>query len=308
LTLAVEFAAAAACMNVTTIRAQNLAAPTSKFEVASIKLCRAGDMPAGGGRSGGGASGNDPGRLRLECQNLDRLVRLAYIQFADGKDWFPGGPGPSRRQINQPVAGEPPWANSDRYTIDAEPQTPQTAGMMHGPMLQSLLEERFRLKLHRDRRDVPVYALVVGKGGPRLTASTEESCRPLDLASDLPAPPRPGEPPLCELFRPDKNGGTQTLGQTLGGLCRQFSVALDRDVVDRTGIAGKFDIRLEVSEDDLFPFARQNRASDAAASALPDDPLSAIMAAVQKLGLKLEPAKATAEFLVIDRVERPSEN
>ena len=210
--------------------------------------------------------------------------------------------------MNQPISGEPAWANSGRYTIDAKPESPQTAGMMRGPMLQTLLEDRFRLKIHRDLRDVPIYALVVGKGGPKLAPTRKESCRSLDFTKDPPPLPRPDEPPPCGFFRPDRSGGTETLGQTLAGLCRQFSVALDRDVVDRTGIAGTFDIHLEVSGDDLFPFARRDSAGDPAAPAMPADPLAAIMAAVQELGLKLESAKASAEFLVIDRVERPSEN
>lgn len=288
-----------------TIRAQS----TPKFEVASIKPCKAGDLPAGGGRSAGGAaSGNDPGRLSLECQTLDRLIRMAYIRFADGKDWYPGSPGATPRQMNQPISGEPAWANSDRYTIDAKPESPQTAGMMRGPMLQALLEDRFGLKIHRDLRDVPIYALVVGKGGPKLAPTRKDSCTSLDFTKDPTPWPRPVEPRPCGFFRPDRSGGTETLGQTLAGLCRQFSVALDRDAVDRTGIAGTFDIHLELSEDDLFPFARPESAGDPAALALPADPLTAIMAAVQKLGLKLESAKAPAEFLVIDHVERPSPN
>jgi uncharacterized protein (TIGR03435 family) len=180
--------------------------------------------------------------------------------------------------------------------------------MMHGPILQTLLEDRFRLETHRDIKDVPVYALVVGKSGPKLIGTKKESCRSLDFTKD-PPPPQPVQPPFCGVFLPGSNTGeTKTFGQTLAGLCRQFSVALDRDVVDRTGIAGKFDIDLELSGDELFPFARGNSAGDASAPAVPADPLTAIMAAVQKLGLKLEPAKASAEFIVIDHVERPSAN
>src|ERR1039457_7075292 len=116
-------------LNMATIRTQSV----PRFEVASIKPCKAGDMPAGGGRSAGGsASGNDPGRLSLECQTLDRLIRMAYIRFADGKDWSPGSPGATPRQMNQPISGEPARANSGRYTIDAKPESPQTAGMMRG--------------------------------------------------------------------------------------------------------------------------------------------------------------------------------
>jgi len=294
-----------AALNVSTIRAQS----TPRFEMASIKPCKAGDMPTGGGRSAGGtASGNDPGRLSLQCQTLDRLIRTAYLRFGDGKDWYPGKPGATPKQMNQPISGEPAWVNSDRFNIDAKPESPQAAGKMRGPMLQTLLEDRFRLKIRRDVREVPVYALVVGKGGGRLAATRRESCISVDFTKDPPPLPGPDEPPFCGFFRPDRSGGTETLGQTLAGLCRQFSVALDRDVVDRTGIAGTFDIHLELSGDDIFPFARRDSVGDPAASAVPADPLAAIMAAVQKLGLKLESAKAPSDFLVIDHVERPSAN
>ena len=80
--------------------------------------------------------------------SADRLIRFAYLQYASDKH----EPGPSTfssRIMNQNIAGDPGWAQSERYTIDAKPQTPQTLEMMRGPMLQTLLEERFKLKIHR---------------------------------------------------------------------------------------------------------------------------------------------------------------
>jgi len=177
-------------------------------------------------------------------------------------------------------------------------------------MLQSLLEDRFKLKIRHEIRDVPVYALVAAKGGPKLQATRKESCTPIDLI-DPTALPGPGQPPPCGSFRPDKNGGMETFGQTLTGLCRQFSAALDRDVLDRTGIRGQFDIHLALSSDDLLPFARPGAepgAADASPSAAPADPLSAVMAALQKLGLKLEPARTPGEFIAVDHIEKPTQN
>jgi uncharacterized protein (TIGR03435 family) len=141
--------------------------------------------------------------------------------------------------------------------------------------------------------------------------SKKESCTAFDLASPAPPPPTPGQPPLCGFFRPDRNGGVETLGQTLAGLSMQFSAALDRPVVDRTGIAGTFDIHLELAPDDLFPSARRNEApavADPAAPPTPPDPLGAITLATQKLGLKLEATRVSTEFIAIEHVERPSEN
>jgi uncharacterized protein (TIGR03435 family) len=90
----------------------------------------------------------------------------------------------------------------------------------------------------------------------------------------------------------------------------QFSVAMDRDVVDRTGLTGKFDIHLELTQQELFPWAPPPDPASAggAPHPIPSDSTSAIMAAVQKLGLRLEPAKAIFPHLIIDRIERPSQN
>jgi hypothetical protein len=153
-------------VHVSAIRAQS---SLPKFEVASIKLCQPGDVPRGGGRGSGGAGGSDPGLLRFTCVPVDRLIRLAYLRYASAKP-EPEAATFSLRIMNQDIAGEPGWAQSDRYTIDAKPETPQSIGMMRGPMLQTLLEERFKLKIHQDDKEVPVYALVVGKGAAKLTA------------------------------------------------------------------------------------------------------------------------------------------
>ena len=286
-------------------RAQMSPAARPKFEVASIKLCRPGDAPLGGGRSG--ANGNDPGRLHLTCQTLDGFIRMAYIRFASVD--ANGMSTASTRVRNQPIAGEPDWANSERYSIDAKPESPQNLPTMNGPMLQTLLEDRFQLRIRHEAKDVPVYQLVVGRGGPKLTPTTKASCTAVNFSQDAPPePPKPGEPPFCGPFRRDKNGGIETFGQTLAGLCRQFSAAVDRDVVDRTGLAGEFDIHLDMSDEELFPWERRTSAAPADPPELQPDPLSAITRAVQKLGLRLEPAKASADFLVVDHVARPSEN
>jgi uncharacterized protein (TIGR03435 family) len=292
--------------------AQSAPATPPKFEVASVKPCNATDVPSSrGGRKGGRAS-IDPGMLRLECRSLDDLIRMAYIRFATGKKdsrAFSLG-GVLWRTFNQEIGGSPAWIKSDRYTINAKPEDAQTAAMMQGPMLQSLLEDRFKLQIRRDTKEVPVYALaVMSKGGPKLVAARKENCTVLDFTNGPPQPPGPDQPPPCGMFRVNKNGGMDTFGQTLAGICTQFSSALDRDVVDRTGITGTFDIHLDLTFDDLF--ARQDSTpgtGDPAMTAATADPLGAIMRALQKLGLKLEKAKATGEFLVIEHVERPSAN
>ncbi len=130
-----------------------------KFEVATIRLC---DSDAGG-RSGGGKSTS--GRLVLNCQSLgdaDRsfpgLIAQAYGLFAGGHRNPPW--------TMPPVEGGPAWLKSDRYEIVAKAAGDTSQDTMNGPMLQALLEDRFKLKVHRETREIPVYALTVAKAGP----------------------------------------------------------------------------------------------------------------------------------------------
>jgi uncharacterized protein (TIGR03435 family) len=175
-------------------------------------------------------------------------------------------------------------------------------------MMQVLLEDRFKLKMHRETREVPVYELTVDKGGPRLKPKQEGSCIVVD--HDHP-PPGPGErfPRICGGFF-----GDDLNGSTMANLCRQFSVMMDRDVIDKTGITGLFDIHLESYWENaqLGAFAEPLTAlNNPPVPPIPPDRAAVFAAgriAVKKLGLKLEPAKGSGEFLVIDSVEKPSEN
>jgi uncharacterized protein (TIGR03435 family) len=202
---------------------------------------------------------------------------MAYVQFANGKRRPPG--------LQVPIEGGPAWINSIRYDIDTKAGGAPGLEMMSGPMMQALLEDRFQLKIRRDIRAVPVYELTVAKGGPKLQAAQAGRCVTAD-----PGPPEPGKPwvPPCGAIQErSPNDGIYTYGQTMAGLCRQFSGSLGRDVIDKTGIAGSFDIHLELSFDDLSP--RDDDApiapTDPAAPGFSADPFGAISAAVQKLGL-----------------------
>ncbi len=271
-------------MNLPRLRAQ---AAIPKFEVASIKPC-----DGNGGGRGGKDGRQSPARLHMNCLTAANLIESAYIRFADGRVHM-------FAHSVQPFKGAPAWINSESYQIDATAESPQRFAMLRGPMLQTLLEDRFKLKVHRETREVPVYLLTVAKGGPKnLPATVQGSCAPLDPDH----PPGP-DTKLCGFFRPSaSNEGVDTSGQTMADLCIQFSTNLDREVIDKTGITGMFDIHLDVSMADLFP------RNDPDAPADPSSIYSAIQDAVKRLGLKLEPAKAPTEFLVIDHVERPSEN
>jgi uncharacterized protein (TIGR03435 family) len=261
----------------------------AKFEVVSVKPCRADIGPET--RIGGGNS--SPGRLNIECQTMMGLVRMAYVVFADGRHIGRG---------SVPISGGPAWTNSERYTIDAKPEAVQSQEMMRGPMLQAILEDRFHLKVHRETREIPVYALTVAKGGLKLKAFQNGSCVPIDFLNL--------QMSTLENLAPDvhycRNAGSEEGGivtyEAQGTSLDEFSKivfgSLDRPVVNKTGVAGLFDVRLEYAPE---------RADPGAGAADPAGP-SIFTALQQQLGLKLEPAKGPGEFLVIDSVERPSGN
>jgi len=269
---------------------------TPKFEVASIKRCE--NTSGTGGSRGGGGGGNmtvQTNRIRMECTTVKQVIQWAYYRYPDGK--APAAKV-SQKLLNQVIEGSPAWLNSDRYTIEARAEGPQTKEMMWGPMTQALLEDRFKLRLHREARDIPVYALVIAKGGPKLQPA-KEKCIPIGQFRPNPNGPGPEDPFPCGAYTL-KNGGVETYGSDLQGLAEQFSVHLDRDVVDRTGLTGVFDIHLDLAPSDILMVPPDPN--------VPNNPLAGIKNALPKLGLALESAKAPETHLVIDHVERPSEN
>ena len=278
--------------------------PIPKFEVVSIKPCK--KKPSGDDNV---RIGGSPGRLTFECVTVEGLIRNAYLLYPNGK---PFSLPASLKQTFQPIKGSSGWVHSDGFTVNAKVEGPASPEMMRGPMMRVLLADRFKLKIHRETREVAIYELTVAKGGPKLQAAKEGSCTPLDPEKGPPPPRAPGErtpPAICGGFRPSgRNGGLDVSGITLADLCRNFSLGLDRDVFDKTGIAGRFDLHLELSSADLFP-RPPSMPTDPTAPMIPADPSGgSISTAVSKLGLKLVPSKMLGEFLVIDHVERPSEN
>jgi bla regulator protein BlaR1 len=291
--------------------AQQAAAP--KFEVASIRPC----VPAPRGPGGRGGTGSpSPGRLSARCETLADLIRQAYATYADGLARNP-------YSLYVSIEGGPGWTKSDRYDINAEADVNATREMMNGPMLQALLEDRFKLKVHRETREVPVYALTVAKGGLRLQRREEGSCAPLPDPTNF----RPGQKldlsKTCGTVwfaKKREAPGSWTAdmhGMSLDEFAKTLGRATDRPIVDKTGIAGLFDFHLEFSPDQTTPAflpggALLGNIPDPSRSpaAFADDPEgpSILTAMQEQLGLKLEPAKGPGEFLVIDTVEKPSDN
>jgi uncharacterized protein (TIGR03435 family) len=208
------------------------------------------------------------------------------------------------------ISGGPPWLDSVHYDVTAKPEAkPQQAEIPL--MLQSLLEDRFQLALHRETKELPVYALVVarkdGKLGPSFTESTEGGCTPFD-PSKPPPPIKPGERPTLGCGGMMMGPGRLTaVGVPVANLVPGLSRLLGRTVVDKTGLAGKFDINLEWSPDDPAVQMPLPPGVPPPAPAVAGGP-SIFTAFQEQLGLKLESQKGPVEILVIERAEKPSEN
>ena len=288
-----RFRSAWVLMQALCLYAQPAAPLKPHFDVASIK--RSTNCSSGTSIYGANPSPS-PGTLTLDCATVAGLILRAYGRFANGRTNF---------TLPPPIHGGPSWINTERYTIKAGSESPANRAMMNGPMLQTLLEERFQLKLHHERRQAPVFALSSTKKTARLKPFQAGSCTPVDFAQN-PPPPGPGQPPFCQDRIQSKGANRRAVhapAATLSGLADLLGVVLGRPVIDRTGIPGKFDFDLEFAIDQSTPgFV----ADDASSSS---DAGPSIFTAIQdELGLKLESTKGPVEFLVIDRVRMPSEN
>lgn len=285
-----------------------LYAPTSRaqspttgqtFEAASIK-----PNPGCGGPGRGSGGRPSPGRLTLECAQLRDLILTAYGIYGNGSSANPRG-------FRMQVLGGPGWIDSDGYDIVANTEGNPPASQIYGPMLRALLEDRFKLKVHRETKEVPVYLLTAAKGGAKLEPAKEGSCVSSDINHALP-PPASGQPRTMacgsQITGPD--GTFDMYGATLESLSIQLALRLDRDVIDKTGMAGMFDIHLKLSRADLALKVVAGSEIDPSAPVVAADSggPSIFSALPQQLGLKLEPGKGPVEFLVIDQIEKPSGN
>ena len=199
------------------------------------------------------------------------------------------------------IVGGPSWIDSDHWNINAKAEGYKDATTFRDQarlMVRPLLAERFKLVLHRDQRELPVYALVLNKAngefGPNLRRNDERDCtKPMSIAAAEGAA-EPAAPMICgaDLFNPRHlQARGMALSYMLIGLAR---TSINRVVVDHTGLAGKFDWEVQWAPDDL----RVDGATR-------PDGASMFQAFRDQLGLKLEPTRDRVDVLVIDRVERP---
>jgi uncharacterized protein (TIGR03435 family) len=234
------------------------------FDVVSVKPNTSGET--------GGTSRAQPGRYQGINVTLFRVITLAY------------------RPV-QEFAGGPDWIKTAHFDIEARSDRSPTPDQML-EMLRTMLADRFTLVVHNERKESPVYALTLarrdGRLGPRLKRA-EAECAPPDSgpAQSSQARPRCG-------FRLG-NGALSGEGATMARLASELSF-VDRQVIDRTGLAGAFDIDLEWTPD------------SPGAAPSPDAGPSIFTAIQEQLGLRLEPATAPLDIIVIDSAERPTEN
>jgi uncharacterized protein (TIGR03435 family) len=187
------------------------------------------------------------------------------------------------------ISGGPAWVDSDPYDFLAEvPGQVRPTLEEQMSMLRKLLSERFKLTFHREEKEFAIYALTVAKNGPKLMAAAPD------------ASPE-GSPPLVFILSP---GGARLPARnaTMGELAWVMQrAAVDRPVVDKTGLSGRYDFDLEWAPDES-QFGGVVRGD-------PEFPKPDLFTAMQQqLGLRLEAARGPVEALVIDQVERPSAN
>jgi uncharacterized protein (TIGR03435 family) len=265
-------------MNTSPIRAQSQTAPATapamEYEVATIKPNNSNDPPA--------VLTADDG---IDFRNIPLGILLG-IAFGVSNDRIIGGPQ---------------WLN-DRYDINAKMDAPvadalkklnpldRRAARQH--MMQALLIDRCKIAFHRDTKELPVFLLVVAKGGPKL-----QEGKPADAS-------------------PEGVGGTGTLQFGAGGLMTFkamplssltliLSQQLGRAVLDKTGLVGRYDFTWQFNQG---ANAGAGRGGASPAGSADSEPASIFTVVQEELGLKLDSGKGPVEVIVIDHMERPSGN
>jgi uncharacterized protein (TIGR03435 family) len=189
------------------------------------------------------------------------------------------------------LVGAPGWAETEKFDIQAVPNSEGLPTLDQWKlMVQKLLEDRCKLSFHHEQKELPVYVLTVSKTGPKLTPSLGNSI---------------GLPALG--FRGKTGGDVSASNVTMGDFINFMTrnVKLDRPIVNRTGIQGRYDFELDWTPDDTqFPGRNETPPPTEGASTPP----SLFTAVQEQLGLRLDATKAPVDVLVIDHIEKPSEN
>jgi uncharacterized protein (TIGR03435 family) len=253
----------------------------SDFEVASVKR----NSSAPSGRMNFKALPG--GRLTAENMPLRLLIQHAY-----GIRAFQISRGPS-------------WIDTERYDIAAKAGREVPERQLVGPMLQKLLEDRFKLRLHRETQQLPVLNLIETPAGAKLTKSNAADCTDREFTASV----TPSSLPCHEVVLTISPTGARLRGEqaTTAQLVLTLENIIGRPVIDKTALTQNFDVDLEVSLeglDGIVGFGGGTPATQAADNMTP----SILTALPQQLGLRLAPGRGPVEVLVIEHVEKPTGN
>ena len=228
------------------------------FDAATVKPNNSG--------TGSSSTQSTNGLLRITNQTLLRMIQYAY----NVRDFQ--------------ISGGPAWVRSDRYDVTAKPDGSVRDQQMK-EMLQALLAERFQLQFHRQTQEGPIYALLIGKNGPKLQPAPESDNSGISSNSNA-----------IKTILKGNHATMEELAASLGN-------RVGRPVIDKTGMSGKFDFELSWVAD----LTVHTGATD---PGIPDVSGPSIFTALQEqLGLQLVPKKVPVEFIIVDHVERtPAEN
>jgi uncharacterized protein (TIGR03435 family) len=238
------------------------------FEVASVKPSAPGGL--------GGIIRAMPGNQRYHGENMPLLTMMTVAYSV----------------TNRQIAGGPDWMATDRFDIEAKASRPRSIAELD-VMLQHLLEDRFQLKLRREKREEAAYLLTVGKGGPKM---------PVHDAGDNDFPPIGGKTVTANdgSICPGLAGRNVTMGYFAFVLSRM----MDRQVLDRTALPARYDVVLNFVPDDM----RLRGAPDGGTRTFTPDCGDIYSALPAQLGLRLEKGRGPVEYLVVERAERPARN
>jgi bla regulator protein blaR1 len=298
----------AAVFIVATPRAQSPATSVASatFDVTSVK-------PNKTGPGGPSMMQNQPGgRLTATNVPVRLLIQNAYRPLQGFQ-----------------ILGGPAWLATDRFDIVAKASGDLATAMFGAPGSQSndptpmqlamraLLADRFKLVVHRETRELPIYALVLARSDKKLGAGIHPStvdCGAVAAArgrggAPPPGPPPIGERPICGMM--SGFGVLSAGGTTLTQLVAVLSNAVGRTVLDQTGLTGAFDVDLKWTPDQLPqrpPGAPGDQPITVNGTAIDPNGPSIFTALQEQLGLKLDSTKGPMEVLVIDSVEQPTED
>ena len=278
--------------------AAGASSPVMEYEVASVKVAN----HSGADRYRVGIVPSSDG-LTASNVTLQILIVMAYgVQ-------------------NNQVIGAGNFLSSEHYDIDAKmneetadalkKMTAEQRTAARQKMMQALLAERFKLAIHRETKELPVYSLVVAKNGPKMKEIAAAGADPYASGTAGPGRGASGGPGISVS---GGRGGTMSVtgkSMQISTLIRTISTSLDRPVIDKTGLTGYYDFSLEWVREDAAQSAAASGAAGGGAAPLapPEAEGQSIFSAVQEqLGLKLEAGKGPVEVIVVDKFEKPTGN